>query len=58
MRESAGQALRPTAIKPAQFAIELAQCLAALRFGFGRGEIGDRLGLGEIELAVVETRGG
>jgi hypothetical protein len=33
-------------------AIKLTQRLAALCFGFGGGEVGDRLGLREVELAV------
>ena len=52
MGEDMGQAMRPVAIKAAERAVELVQCLAALRLGLGRGEIGDRLGLHEVELAV------
>ena len=58
MGENTGQMPRPIAIKPAQFATELAQGLAALRLGFGGGEIGDRLGLGQVELAVLKGAAG
>ncbi len=55
---SAGQPLRPLAIEAAQLAVELAQSLAALRLGLGRGEVGDRLGLGQVELAVQKGAAG
>ena len=58
MRQEAQQPLAPAAIDLAEPAIELAQGLAALRLGFGGGEIGDRLGLGQIELAVQKSAAG
>ena len=58
MGEDMGQAARPVAIKAAERAVELAQCLAALRLGLGRGEIGDRLGLSKVELAVQKRAAG
>jgi len=39
-------------------AVELAQGLAALSLGLGGGEVGDRLGLGQVELAVEEGAAG
>src|SRR6059058_1186659 len=47
MRHKPQEPLAPAAIDPAEMAVELAQGLAALRFRFGRREIGDRLGLGQ-----------
>ena len=58
MGEDTGQAMRPVAIKAAERAVELAQCLAALRLGLGRSEIGDRLGLSKVELAVQKRAAG
>src|SRR5215469_2397870 len=52
--KASSQALRPTAIQPTQFAVELTQRLAPLGLGFGRNEIGDCLGLGQIEFAVLK----
>ena len=52
------QPLGPAAVKAAQIAVELAQGLAALRFGLGGGEIGHRLGLGQVELAVEKGAAG
>ena len=45
MGENAGEAIAPAPIKVPELALELAQGLAALRFGLGRGEIGDGFGL-------------
>src|SRR5260370_36482950 len=57
--EDAGQTIAPATINVTQFAAELPHCLAALRLGLGRGEIGDCLGLQQIEFAVEEgTAGG
>ncbi len=58
MGESMGQPARPIAIEIAEFAVELAQCLTALRIGLGHREVGDRLGLGEVELAVQKGAAG
>ncbi len=58
MGEDAGQALRPIAIEAAELAVELAQGLTALRFGLGRRKVGDPLGLGEVELAVLKRAAG
>ncbi len=58
MGEDMGQPPRPVAIEAAQLAIELAQGLAALRLGLGHGEVGDRLGLGQVELAVLKGAAG
>ena len=58
MGESAGQAPAPVAVEGAEFAVELAQGLTALRLGFGGDKIGDRLGLGQVELAVEEGAAG
>ena len=43
---------------PTQFAIQLAQRLPPLRFGLGRGEIGDRLCLGQVKLAIFKGAAG
>ena len=49
------QALRaPVLVEPVQRAIHLLQRLPPLRRRLGRHEIGDALGLGEVELAVLE----
>ena len=58
MGEDAGQSIAPATINIAQFAAELAQGLAALRLGLGRGEIGNRLGLQQVELAVEKGAAG
>ncbi len=58
MGERAGQAPAPDAVEGAEFAVELAQGLMALRLGFGGDKIGDRLGLGQVELAVEEGASG
>ena len=58
MRQQPQQPLAPAAIQGAEPAFELAQRLAALRLGFGGGEVGHRLGLGQIELAVEEGAAG
>src|SRR5258705_13282745 len=55
MGEDPGQPIAPAPVEAAELAIELAQCLAALRLGLGRRKIGDRLGLQQIELAVEES---
>jgi hypothetical protein len=56
--EDAGQTIAPTTINLTQLAAELPHCLATLSLGLGRGEIGDRLGLQQIELAVEEGAAG
>jgi hypothetical protein len=56
--EDAGQTTAPATINVTQFAAELPHCLAALRLGLGRGKIGDRFGLQQIELAVEEGAAG
>ena len=48
------QRLPPALAQRPQLAIQLAQGLAPLRFGLGVDEIGETLGLGQVELAVVE----
>ncbi len=58
MRQKAQQPVAPAAIERAEMTVELAQRLAALRLGFGGGEIGHRLGLGEVELAVEKGAAG
>ena len=58
MRQKAQQPLAPAAIELAERAVELAQRLAPLRLGFGGGEIGHRLGLGQVELAVQKSAAG
>ena len=58
MGESARQALAPAAVETAEGAVELTERLAPLCLGFGRREIGDRLGLQQIELAVVKGPAG
>ena len=58
MGEDMGQPPRPVAVKIAESAVELAQGLATLRLGLGGGEIGDRLGLGQVELAVQKRAAG
>ena len=58
MGKDAGQPIAPATINLTQFAAELPHCLAALRLGLGRGEIGDRLGLQQIELAVEKGAAG
>ena len=42
----------------AEQALELAEGLAALAFGFGADQIGQAFDGGEIELAVLEARAG
>ena len=56
--EDAGQPIAPATINVTQFAAELTQCLAALSLGLGRGQVGDCLGLQQIELAVEEGAAG
>ena len=56
--EDAGQTIAPSTINLTQLAAELPHCLATLCLGLGRGEIGDRLGLQQIELAVEEGAAG
>ena len=56
--EDAGQTIAPSTINVTQLAAELPHCLATLCLGLGRGEIGDRLGLQQIELAVEEGAAG
>ena len=58
VREDAGQTIAPATINLTQLAAELPHCLAALSLGLGRGEIGDCLGLQQIELAVEEGAAG
>ena len=58
MRHKPQEPLAPAAIDPAEMAVELAQGLAALRLRFGRREIGDRLGLGQVELVVQKGAAG
>ena len=58
MRQQSQQPRAPAAIERAELAIELAQGLAALRLGLGRDQIGDRFGLGQIELAVQKGAAG
>ena len=58
MGEELDQPLAPSRGRGPQFAVELAQSLAALRFGLGSDEVGDRLGLGQIELAVEKSAAG
>ena len=58
MRQQAQQPLAPAAIKRAEIAVELVQCLAALRLGLGGDEIGHCLGLGQVELAVEKGAAG
>ena len=58
MREHAREALRPAPVERALRARELARRLPALRLGFGRHQVGDRLGLEEVELAVQERAAG
>ena len=58
MGERAGQPPRPIAVEAAKLAIELAQSVAPLGLGLGRGEIGDRLGLGQVELVVQKRAAG
>ena len=58
MRQEAQQPLAPAAIQRPERAVELAQRLAALRLGLGGGEIGDGLGLGQVELAVQKGAAG
>src|SRR5579872_6168159 len=52
MRQYPKQTRRPAMVYRPELAIELAQRLAALGVGLGRGEVGDRLGLHQVELAV------
>src|SRR6516162_5249248 len=52
MGENACQTLAPATVESAELALELAERLATLCFGLGRGKIGDSLGLQEIELAI------
>ena len=58
MGESPGQALAPAAIEITKLTVELAKRLTALCLGLGRSEIGDGLGLYEIELAVDKGAAG
>ena len=58
VREQAAKLLGPAAIERAQLALELAQGLAALGFGFGIDEIGDGFGLEEVHAAVEEGAAG
>ena len=44
----------PVLVEPVQRAIHLLQRLAALLVGLGGDQVGDGLGLGEVELAVLE----
>ena len=52
------QSLPPILVKFAERAIELAQSLFALRLGFGMNQVGNRLGLGQIHLAVFKGAAG
>ncbi len=56
--EPGGHAPRPAPIQIAEPALELPHGLAALRLGLGGGEIGHRLGLGQVELAVQKRPAG
>src|SRR5215469_16921426 len=58
MSQETGQASAPPAIDVAQVPVELTQRLAALRFGFSRSEVCDRLGLQQVELAVEKGAAG
>ena len=58
MRQHAQQPGRPAAIDRAEAAVELAQGLSALRLGLGGDEIGDGLGLREVEPAVEKGAAG
>ena len=44
----------PVLVEPVQGPVHLLQCLPSLRRRLGRHQIGDALGLGEIELSVLE----
>ena len=58
MRENAGHTVAPAAIESAELTTQLTDCLAALCFGLGRDEVGDRLGLQQIELAIEKSAAG
>ena len=58
MRQQSQQTRAPAAVERAKIAVELAQRLAPLRLGLGRDEIGDRLGLRQVELAVEKGAAG
>ena len=55
MREAAREPFGPPVIKPAQIAIHLPQRLTQLRRRFGIDQIGDGLGFGEVEFAVLKS---
>src|SRR5207302_1038211 len=58
MRQEPQQPVAPAAVERAEMTVELAQGLAALRLGLGGGEIGHRLRLRQVELAVVKGAAG
>ncbi len=58
MRQQAQQPPAPAAIHLAEPPVELPQSLASLRIGFGSGQIGHRLGLRQVELAVKKGAAG
>ena len=55
MRQEPHQAGAPAAVERAERAVHLTQRLTPLRLGFGGGQIGDRFGLGQVELAVEKS---
>ena len=52
------QARPPALVDAAQRAAALAERLAALALGFGVHEVGEALGFGQVELAVLEGAAG
>jgi len=58
MSENPGQAITPAVVEAAKLAVQLTTRLTPLCFGLGLDEIGDRLGLQQIELAVVKRAAG
>ena len=54
MRERGKAQGAPILVEPVQRTVHLLQRQTPLLLGFGRDQIGDALGLGEVELAVLE----